>query len=298
MKEISIKEQIRRRGYSSEIEPYIPTTDFIVTAAQIGQLDTNKKINNLYHMSIEDAISDTNIFFKVLYKLHDVPYMKYKINTPFFKIVKRQLISPFDLPVFSKTVSDDYFYGDLITALPKDGYEEIAFLGITLNSLVSELTSCIYTHEITHSQIDSVYGAVKNYYNSEVISIFVELQIAELLNKGEKILRIEDSRRIYEIENLARELKDYHQKRLEKSEDDALLDSKYTISDVRAYNLFSEYYYGSKATKEYIRSRIQSIFDGKCSVEELLNEFMDLNPTNDLNPKLTFSNKTIKYFNR
>lgn len=298
MAEISVNEQIKRRGYISEIKPYIPTTDLIITASNIGKLEVNQIVSKIHRMQIEDALRDTRQFFASFYKLHDVPSLRYLLNTRFLKFVKRQKVSPFALPVIPKTVTDEAFYGGLITELSKDTYPPISFIGIELSSLVTELTSCSYTHEITHAEVDSVNGAISSYYNSEVLSVFIELQIAELLAKGEKILRTEDKRRIYEIETLARELKEYHQKRLLKSEDDALIDSKYVISDVRAYNLFSEYYYGSASTKEYIISRIQSIFDGNYTVEELLNEFMDIDRINDLNPTLSFSKKAIKYFNR
>lgn len=298
MKEISVREQIAKRGYISEIKPYVPHNDLIFTTAHIRNLDVNRQINRINRMHIEDSLSDTRNFFDVFYQIHDVPYLKYLLNTRFFKLVKRQKVNPFDLPVFPKTVSDETFYGSLITELSNNQIPSTSFLGIELNSLVTEVTSCSYAHEITHAEVDSVNGAIGSYYNSEVLSVFIELQISELLAKAERILRTEDSRRIYEIETLARELKEYHQKRLEKTEDDALIDSKYVISDVRAYNLFAEYYYGSNSTREYIKSRIQSIFDGNYTVEELLNEFMDINRLDDLNPTLSLSPKAIKYFRK
>ncbi len=297
MKEISIREQIRKRGYISEIEPYVPTTDLIFTAAHIGKLEVNKTVYHVHQMHIEDALSDTENFFRAFYKTHDVPYLKYLINKKYLKLFKRLNVSPFELPVIPKTVSGDTFYGGLITEL-KDSYPNVSFIGIELNSLVTELTSSSYAHEITHAEVDSVNGAIGSYYNSEVLSVFIELQLAELLDKSENILRTFDSRRIYEIETLARELRDFKQNRLEKSEDDALIDSKYVVSDVRAYNLFAEYYFGSNATREYIKSRIQSIFDGNYTVEELLNEFMDINRLNDLNPTLSLAPKAVKYFKR
>ena len=298
MKEISVTEQIAKRGYISEIKPYVPSNDLIFTTAHIRNLDVNRQINRINRMHIEDALADTKSFFDVFYQVHDVPYLKYIINNRFLKLANRQNVNPFSLPVIPKTVSDETFYGSLITELSNNQIPQVAFLGIELNSLVTEVTSCSYAHEITHAEVDSVNGAITSYYNSEVLSVFIELQIAELLAKAEKILRTEDSRRIYEIEVLARELKDYHQKRLVKSEDDALIDSKYVVSDVRAYNLFAEYYYGSNSTREYIKSRIQSIFDGNYTVEELLNEFMDINRLDDLNPTLSLSPKAIKYFHR
>ena len=43
MKELSVREQIAKRGYISEIEPYVPSHDIIVTSSHLGRLDTNKR---------------------------------------------------------------------------------------------------------------------------------------------------------------------------------------------------------------------------------------------------------------
>ena len=292
---ISINEQIYRRGYKTVYGLYVPDFKLIQTIDKLKELDTNKKMNPIHRTTIEDATHDGRAFFTSFYDLKNVPYIKHRL----FKKYQISEINPLDLPIYPVKKRDEICFGALLTEFLPNKEHPIVFQGILLNSIVTELTSCSYTHEITHASLDALKGAIKEYYNAEVLSIFNELVIAELLAKEERLLRALDSRRIHELDILCKELYLFSKGSISKSKDDALEDAKYIISDIRAYNLFAEYYYGSNSTKEYIISYINRIINGNSSLEELLNEFMDNKSiSTNSESKLTLTPKAHKYFTR
>ncbi len=289
---LMVDEQIKKRGYEPITQLFVPNSDLVETASYLANLDINKRMNRIYQMDIEDAIFDTRAFFKAFYRIHNVPYLIRKK----FNRYSLRMVNPFDLPIYYENHPDEICYGALITDFT-DRWG-ITFGGIVLNKIVTEFTSCTYAHEITHSLLDSTRGAIREYYNEEVISLVNELILASILESDERILRAEDSRRIFEIDTLCKELQDYHRGAMDKTRDDGLIDSKYLISDVRAYNLFAEYYYGSIAVQRHIVDKINKVMNGEGNVEELLGEFMDIPATNNEGVKLIFSPKTTKYFKR
>ena len=138
---------------------------------------------------------------------------------------------------------------------------------------MTEQTSSSYVHEITHTQLDSLRGSIQEYYNMEVLSIFNELFHASILDKDERILRLNDSRRIYEMSITAQELRDHHNGKSPMSRDELLDCCKYLVSDLKAYQLFAIFYSANDTLKNEILDDIQSIFDGYMTLEELLNKY-------------------------
>lgn len=118
--------------------------------------------------------------------------------------------------------------------------------------------------------------------------MFNELFHASILDSEENILRLNDSRRLYEMKILTQSL--LHPSAF--TREDLLLDSQYLISDLKAYNLFIKFYYGNETLKEEIISDIQSVFDGYMTVEDLLDKY-NITLANSIDNK-----KLLKYFNR
>ncbi len=263
-------QEIIKRGYQPYPKIINPTITFLNSMEKLFNLEYNKKKNQVSRLKISDALFYSEKFLTAYYKLHKVRYIQKSNSSK--KIYIEQEISPLQLPIFLKS-SDDLFNGELLIHIPKNQEYPLMFQGIILNKQITELTSGSYVHEITHSQLDSVKESIRYYQNSEILSIFNELLHDYLLDKNERILRVQDSRRIYEIFTCAQELFQYHKEKIHKSRRDLLEDTLYVSSGVKAYHLFSLFYFGNDAVKYHIINAIQQIFDGKLTVEDLLDEY-------------------------
>lgn len=276
-------QEIILRGYTPNPKIYKPSSKLISLLKELNNLSIAKHDYQVHQMTLDDSIYDTKAFFSRYYKLHKIPYIKYQNNHNY----RLKNISPYNLPLFENECQD-IFSSSIIEDLISKPYPQIFYHGINLSPIISEQTSASYVHEITHSQLDHQIGAIKEFYHAEILSIFNELFHASILSCDEKILRLNDSRRLYEMATLTENL----QLIKNINREDLLLDSQYLISGLKAYNLFISFYYGTHTLKKEIISDIQSIFDGYLTIEELLNKY-DITLENSIDkPKL------LKYFNR
>ena len=190
------------------------------------------------------------------------------------KLVERY-ISPFALKiVFTKKL--DIFEGELIAKTytkELDDNDEIAraqaaFLKIKLSSRATIVTSPVYVHELTHSQLQSRLGSVRNYKNIELLPFFLELVCANEMTNDEYVLRIIEKFYCNEIIKYRNELMHHEDGSYKMNRDQLLSTGKYLSSTISALNLFIEYYQGSPSTKKNILQEIQKIFDGLQDLEE------------------------------
>lgn len=270
MATISKDEEIIKRGLIANPSIINPSDKLIETLKLYETLPIAHKNYEVHTMTIEDALFDAQKFLMYYYKLHKVP------SVSIHKLLGHQIhigrtVNPLKLPV-NLVPSDDIFSGS-VTEIITNRNPHIIFSGINLNGQTTEQTSSSYVHEITHTQLDRLKGSIQEYYNMEVLSIFNELFHASILDNDERILRLNDSRRIYEMSITAQELRDYHAGKSPMSRDELLDCCKYLISDLKAYQLFAIFYSASDTLKNEILDDIQSIFDGFMTVEELLNKY-------------------------
>ncbi len=270
MATISKDEEIIKRGLIANPSIINPSDKLIETLKLYETLPIAHKNYEVHTMTIEDALYDAQKFLMYYYKLHKVP------SVSIHKLLGHQIhigrtVNPLKLPV-NLVPSDDIFSGS-VTEIITNRNPHIIFSGINLNGQTTEQTSSSYVHEITHTQLDRLKGSIQEYYNMEVLSIFNELFHASILDNDERILRLNDSRRIYEMSITAQELRDHHDGKSPMSRDELLDCCKYLISDLKAYQLFAIFYSASDTLKNEILDDIQSIFDGFMTVEELLNKY-------------------------
>ena len=289
MIKISKDEEIIKRNLNPHPDIIIPSQSLIDTLKQLEQLPIAQKEYEVHPMKLEESLYDAKTFLNYYYKLQDVPYLIIK------KILGKEIhivkpINPLKLPI-NLVENDDIFSGSVTEIITTTKFH-IIFREINLSNHITEQSSSSYIHEITHTQIDRIKGALSDYYNLEILSIFNELFHASILDQQETILRLNDSRRIYEMSISAQELIEYHKGKSKNTRDELLDCCKYLISGLKAYNLFITFYYGSDKLKNDILDDIQSIFDGYLSLEELLEKY-DITLENSQEPK-----KLIKYFNR
>lgn len=282
-------EEIIKRGLNPNPEIIIPSMSLIETLKQLETLPLAKEEYEIHPMELEDALYDAKTFLEYYYKLQNVPYLQIK------KVLGTQIhivkpTNPLKLPI-NLISSSDIFSGS-VTEIITNTKHHIVFREINLSKTVTEQTSSSYIHEITHTQLDRLKGIIRDYYNLEVLSIFNELFHASILDSEEKLLKLNDSRRIYEMSITAQELLDHHNKKSLMSRDELLDCCKYLISGLKAYNLFITFYYGNDDLKNDILDDIQSVFDGYLTLEELLTKY-DITYENSQD-----SQKLLKYFNR
>lgn len=289
MKELSKDEEIVRRNLKAKPDIINPTDKLLNTLKSYEKLRIAEKDYGVHSMKIEDAIYDAKNFLHYYYKLH-------KVNTIcIYKLLNYQIhlgrkIDPLKLPI-NLIKSNDIFSASLTEIFPKDN-DPIIFYEVNLNKQSTEQTSTSYVHEITHTQVDSLKGSLEEYYNFEVLSIFNELFHASILDKDERILRLNDSRRIYEMSITAQELRKNFEGKNNMDRNKLLDCCKYLISDLKAYDLFVTFYNANNSVKNEILDDVQSVFDGLITVEELLAKYdVTLDSVED-------SPKMLKYFKR
>lgn len=271
MSKPTIEEEILLRGYEQEPEIIIPTQPIIEISHVLD--DPFLELLPVHQEKIKKAKNATIDFYETFFKLQRVPFYLEKKYGP-FKIEKQGDIHPFALPIKQEKDTDE-FYGSLNEVIFfTEPFKTIYYKSISLSSNITELSKLAYTHEIAHSQLNHVRGLIKEYYNTEVISIFLELVHAFELSDGEYLLSAHDSIRLTELKYIIDELKKYYDRRHEPEIKKVLLEgSLYLQSTLQAYNLFIKYYNSPLTIKKEILSGIQSLFEQKHTLEELLSRF-------------------------
>lgn len=291
--EHTIDEEIEIRGYKQKPDIIYPTDQLIETLNQLPYIDVNNVTSPVRSMPLQAVFNDTKCFFDSTYRLHKIPHVKYlrlgKVN---FRLVKS--VSPYKLPVFPID-RQDVLEGSILEEFHLEPQREpiILFRGIELTRPTHEQSSTTYVHEITHTQLDSLRGSIQEYYNMEVICLFNELYHSAVLSQDERILILDDKRRLFEMRTIVEELLSHKNGQKQCTRDELLNNCKYLISDLKAYNLFCIFYNGNAAIRNEILDDIQSIFDGYMTVEELLLKYDITYDSIQESPQ-----KLIKYFNR
>ena len=236
-------------------------------------------------------LKDSRVFLREKFVLHKIPYadeviLKMKLHGQIIRKEKDLIrlynsvgnnIDPFDLPV--KFVNEPYYYGNvsLLTNLSEDESflknMKLFFKSIELGNRTNEMSSVCYVHEIVHTQIESLKGIVKEYYNSEILSIFLELVYAS--SKSEELFKETLKNRInmfliefqslfnYLVNNVClEETPKWHN----------VIACKYIVSTLKAFNLYDMYSKENEFGKSNIIWSVQKVFSGIITLENMLNE--------------------------
>lgn len=258
----TIKE-IEYRGHDTQDTTIKVTSDLLDLKTILENTAFNEEIPS--KRSLKSIKQESFSFYNRHYSLHDIPFTCEKSIGP-FKIELNGLLNPFSLPI-SKVKINDSFYGLLNETLIIGEQIKLVYRGISLSKNITDLTSLAYTHEISHTQVNNVCGLIKYYYNSEILSIFNELLAAYEKQDGEKLLQIHDRHRLEELRESISVLKD-----LQSIDEDIIEASCYCASTLKAYYLFSMYYYGDQLTRDSIINQIQKTFNHQNTLEENLSE--------------------------
>lgn len=297
--------EIKIHGYDKPGDILIPSPSIIDFATFLEDLEIEKRKYYLGPSTKQEVLTNAQAFFNRHFTLHQVPY-KGNIRCKIDKYILRYVpgielplkihnisrhIHPFNLPVrFTSSSLVECMVVENVTYINVEEFLKkmnLSFKEIILPPTINELTESSYVHEITHTQLAHQRGIIRNYYNSEIPSIFMELLNVHESPKQDTLLPLQDAIRMTELYDLLYRLESVHKNIQEEPYDDLIDATKYTESIIKAYGLFVEYYYGTPALKKYILTCIQNMLDGNLELEELLDEFEITVESSINNPKLT-----------
>lgn len=263
----SINEEIKYRHYEPNPKIISPSKELVEIGLMLERFKND--YTNLPKEKIKTILKSSREFLNSKYNLHNIPFEYYKKNF-FLQLQISGMTDPFSLPIKRVKIEDD-FYGAIREVITfKDEGTTIAFRYIELPKSPTKLTSLSYTHEITHSQLNHMKGIIKEYYNTEVFSIFNELLHAYFTPANESLLRIHDARRLGELSICISELAKYKDSQDEEIKSVLLEGSCYCASTLKAYQMFLRFYYGSLKEQKRLINGVQRVMDGKITLEDEL----------------------------
>lgn len=230
---------------------------------------------------------DSKDFMSSLYRLHNVGYLsdeKLEDAILYFEFNHLRelaeyynslasLVDPYRIPVEYTDGSDEGILE--VQSIPTDddestlkiyGMIDVFFKKIVFGKKNQLNYSTSLTHEVTHTQLESHKGIIRDFYNGEVISIFNEL--LQAYNTNQELFLKLLANRVYNntiecIRIYSPGTNDY----------DRALAFRYVYSALKAFELLDLYINGNSGIKREIISSIQSNFDGDNLVEDTLSRF-------------------------
>ena len=245
--------------------------------------------------NVMDFKKDSKDFMSSLFTLHDVGYLDSRTLTSlllnsFSGDVENiaccynssaKIIDPYKLPIKydELDMEDSILKESMIVLRDKEKILELLkkinvyFRYILMSNGCDYNWAASFSHVITHSQLDSNKGIINDFYNGEVIPIFVELlhayEIADYVFCGTLLNKVQDMLiDFFNIMNFdTKSDVDLYNKNM---------NMRYIISTMKAINLFELYIRSSDSVRKEMISSIQANFDGKLLVEDTLKRF-DIN---------------------
>lgn len=270
-------------GYK-DLKPTIDINErllkFASSLATIDFLDTYKLQRTPSRQTI---LTTSEYFLTTKFKLYPISYasdylIKKKLNNQEVSSIQELItlynsvgydISPFKIPIHF--VNKPYYHGtvSLQTSLcfEEEFLKQMKIYAryIELSNKTSEFSSLCHIHEIIHLELERLKGSVENYLHSEILSIFMEQVYAYEQDKTNLLLRKNTLNRLNYFFLELHSLLHNNLSAFEQS-----ISSKYIVSILISYQLFTIYLQGDNHTKKYLLSNIQDIFNGQQTLEEML----------------------------
>lgn len=206
--------------------------------------------------------------FEVNFRIKSLEAAEREFEEIFLKYARKGSI--FDIPMVSEKGDVPMIirgpvnlFGDPIRmARRMPGY----FERIIMEEQTSLRSVCVYAHEITHALIERNKGAIQNFYDKEMLSIFMEKVIAGLIDKKNKegdLLREFELRGIEEIKQKI-------------SAFETLTEGHYTkmyaIASIQgalyAGVLFGKYIKADEQEKTRILAQVEDVLNGKMKLND------------------------------
>lgn len=185
-------------------------------------------------------------------------------------------INPFEIPVV--LTKGHSMVGEiqkpLIVVPDQEFYDlvEVPFARIVLGDQLTRLSIATHAHETAHSQTEGIKGYAEDYFNKEVISLFIEKLAALEVDPTGELLRLSERNRFKFISELKMVILNPElAMKFNVTKEQILEAQMYLQSTLYATKLFDEYQKARKPKdKQKIIDGIQAVFDGRITVEEML----------------------------
>lgn len=271
-----------------EVYPFMDSINFEEESDNIKYIPT---------ISYKNMIKKTKAFYGKYFTLHDVYCSTGKeLNEASLMATKNaknaeqvadilktyiKKASPFDINI---ELSNGFLAeGEISKGVPIIGninpsvdHRFVPFISILLNENFNYFSIATYAHEIAHSQQESIIGYTKNFMNKEIISMFIEkLALLEIDPTGNCLGKFSRLRIAYEKQFIKKLMNsgvptDYS---------DTIASSYCHINGMfLAQKMFDDYMSKSDDEKKYYINKIQEVFDGVLTVDDMLTQ---LNITQD-----------------
>lgn len=277
-------------GYKLKIVPIEISEKIANLAINIAYLSLNYKGAKLYSISKNKLILNCHDFYNNFFKLYPVLYAGdffYKLKCLVendnemihFNERVSKLVHPFEIPVkFKKkavvmgTLETRKYLDDSIDYLQKAA---IIFRNIVLSKTPTNISASLYAHEIMHVALLRNKGIVENYYDSEVLSIFIEFLHAYLNDQTKSILEYLMINRIDNLNNNIVKLliEDEESLRNYSYSEEKYKCSKYLVSTLKAFHLFYIFLNSNYGLQKEMLRYIQKIIDGSLNLGEMLDKY-------------------------
>lgn len=296
-------------GFDIESKPLQIDQEFSEFSYLLSKIDLPNFDLKLRKIPKWKMLVEAEIYLRSKLNLRDIRYstekMYYKLDGKTVSSVEElaklynsisKYINPFRIPIVYK--GKEQFYG--LLAFHEGIYDKLEFyknmlLSIThieLPTIVNDLTTSCYLHEIMHTQLLDPKGKIKDYNNGEVLSMFIELVYLLEKDSSEGLLKASERNKInYFLFEFDTVFKFYYENDGTLDEYNALKSSQYANSILKALKLFQIYYYGNTKIKKEIFSYLQKVIDGSIILEEMLEHF-------DVTHKSSIDGSLYKYLLR
>lgn len=286
------QEEIKRMmlGYKHNIT-FVPGKNAILMTAIDPLISKLPEITSPEEtLTLEEVISGSKEFYDKYFTLHDVRYLSQETlqanqaNIPAATGAQTArnynslltTINPFEIPVV--LTKGHSMLGEIqkpLIVVPDKEYfnaVEVPFARIVLGDKLTRLSIATHAHETAHSQTEGIKGFAEDYFNKEVISIFMEKLAALEIDPTGELLRLSERNRFRYISELKLLLLNPEMAMRFNVTNEQILEAQmYIQSTLYATKLFDEYQKARKPKdKQRIIDGIQAVFDGRITVEELL----------------------------
>ena len=233
--------------------------DSVLTAREVGYLSDSKLKRLLAKGEVESVAELIDMY-------NEAPLFTSPFKIPIKYCYKSSFAGTLQTQVLITEQAE--FHKEILPRL------NVYFSSILLSKNVTDLTVSCYLHEIMHSQLEKNKGVIGDYYNSEILSIFMELLYAyeNNLENYMRILTIRINHMMLSFNSMYM-YQTGQLKTIKYDKTNFIKDGKYLISIMKAFNLFYKYINGSTGMKKQMLVGIQSVIDAEKQLEEFLTDY-------------------------
>lgn len=249
--------------YAQNISELIPMRDSIETTIEnidkgSKYLKDNFSINNINYFKNSDDFKE---FEEKIKKIHgDGDFSNLRRYLLYRNSVSK--VSPFSVKTSVVPKEKIEAYTKFVFPYINSNYILDPFVDrIYINSENSNTADFSIIHEIAHTQLESKKNAYHNLFNMETISMILELIYAYDYCSDRKLFGAQVGA-VGDFINFSEYMKD-----------NSLINKIYFYSKYCSLELFAIYKTNPPVEKGKMKSYIQDIFDGKMSVEDLLEQY-------------------------